>query len=103
MWIFFRFRLKKSNQKSSSNEKFSTLEKDLLKRDAQLHEIEQTLPKQNSIYLQIILGNVNVSILNKNDKYVHFFYIFIRYNLWPSYFFICEYYQITCISILSLY
>ena len=48
------------------------LEKDLLRRKAQLHEMEQTLPKQNGLYLKIILGNVNVSILNKNDKYVLF-------------------------------
>lgn len=33
-----------------------------------LHEIETTLPKKNGLYLRIILGNVNVSILNKNDK-----------------------------------
>jgi hypothetical protein len=47
------------------------LEKDLLRRKAQLHEMEQSLPKQNGMYLKIILGNVNVSILNKNDKYVY--------------------------------
>jgi hypothetical protein len=47
------------------------LEKDLLRRMAQLHEMEQSLPKQNGLYLKIILGNVNVSILNKNDKYVY--------------------------------
>jgi hypothetical protein len=47
------------------------LEKDVLRRKAQLHEMEQSLPKQNGMYLKIILGNVNVSILNKNDKYVY--------------------------------
>jgi hypothetical protein len=47
------------------------LEKDLLRRKAQLHEMEQSLPKENGLYLKIILGNVNVSILNKNDKYVY--------------------------------
>jgi hypothetical protein len=39
-----------------------------MKRKAHLYEIEQTLPKQNGIYLKIILGNVNVSILNKEAK-----------------------------------
>lgn len=59
-----------------------------MKRKAQLYEIEQSLPQKNSLYLkvtkisnncnvrnkisqnifQIILGNVNVSILNRNDK-----------------------------------
>lgn len=38
------------------------------RRQEQLHEIEQTLPKANGTYLSIILGSVNVSILNKNDK-----------------------------------
>jgi hypothetical protein len=47
------------------------LEKDLLRQKAQLLEMEQSLPKQNGLYLKIILGNVNVSILNKNDKYVY--------------------------------
>lgn len=32
--------------------------------------MEHSLPKPNGTYLKIILGNVNVSILNKNDKYV---------------------------------
>lgn len=44
------------------------LEKNVIKRKALLYEIEQTLPQKNSLYLQIILGNVNVSILNRNDK-----------------------------------
>uniref|UniRef100_A0A1L8DUU0 Protein with signal anchor n=1 Tax=Nyssomyia neivai TaxID=330878 RepID=A0A1L8DUU0_9DIPT len=44
------------------------IDKGVMKRKAQLHEIEQTLPKENGLYLKIILGNVNVSILNRNDK-----------------------------------
>nr|CAD7424619.1 unnamed protein product [Timema monikensis] len=31
--------------------------------------MEQVLPKKNGMYLKIILGDVNVSILNKNDKF----------------------------------
>lgn len=45
------------------------LYKDMARREKQLHEIEQTLPKPNGTYLKIILGNVNVSILNKSDKF----------------------------------
>lgn len=44
------------------------LEKNIMKRKALIFNIEQTLPKENGMYLKIILGNVNVSILNKNDK-----------------------------------
>ncbi|KAI4495623.1 hypothetical protein M0802_008458 [Mischocyttarus mexicanus] len=47
----------------------TTLDKDMIRREQQLHEMEQTLPKPNGVYLQIILGSVNVSILNKNDKF----------------------------------
>ncbi|OWR46833.1 Transmembrane protein 120, partial [Danaus plexippus plexippus] len=51
----------------TKDERIANLEKEIMKRKAMLHEIEATLPKQNSMYLKIILGNVNVSILNKND------------------------------------
>ncbi|TDG39226.1 hypothetical protein AWZ03_014351, partial [Drosophila navojoa] len=49
-------------------EKLDNLLKMSLKRKAQLHEIEQSLPARSGRYLQIILGDVNVSILNRNDK-----------------------------------
>ncbi|XP_033238461.1 transmembrane protein 120 homolog isoform X2 [Drosophila pseudoobscura] len=49
-------------------EKVDELQKMTLKRKAQLHEIEQSLPAKSGRYLQIILGDVNVSILNRNDK-----------------------------------
>lgn len=44
------------------------LEKNMMLRKAQLYEMEESLPKSNSMYLKIILGNVNVSILNKDQK-----------------------------------
>uniref|UniRef100_A0A6M2DFN2 Protein with signal anchor n=1 Tax=Xenopsylla cheopis TaxID=163159 RepID=A0A6M2DFN2_XENCH len=53
----------------SNKETLTNMEKDMMKRKAQLYEVEQTLPKKNSLYLRIILGNVNVSILNKIEKY----------------------------------
>ncbi|XP_046396512.1 transmembrane protein 120 homolog [Ischnura elegans] len=55
--------------RNADQEKLETLEKDFMRRKAQLYEMEQSLPKQNGTYLKIILGNVNVSILNKNDKF----------------------------------
>ncbi|XP_049855479.1 transmembrane protein 120 homolog [Schistocerca gregaria] len=45
------------------------LDKDLQRREVNLNEIEQCLPKPNGLYLRIIVGSVNVSILNKNDKF----------------------------------
>ncbi|XP_046966098.1 transmembrane protein 120 homolog isoform X1 [Vanessa cardui] len=62
--------LKRMEKKGvTKDERQANLEKEIMKRKAMLHEIEATLPKQNSLYLRIILGNVNVSILNKNDKF----------------------------------
>ncbi|XP_047503230.1 transmembrane protein 120 homolog isoform X2 [Pieris napi] len=61
--------LKRMDKKGTKDERVVNLEKEIMKRKAMLHEIEATLPKQNSLYLKVILGNVNVSILNKNDKF----------------------------------
>ncbi|CAH0715429.1 unnamed protein product, partial [Brenthis ino] len=62
--------LKRMEKKGvTKDDRLANLEKEIMKRKAMLHEIETTLPKQNSLYLRIILGNVNVSILNKNDKF----------------------------------
>lgn len=62
-------RFKKANITTPiDREHVQELEKTMMKRKAQLYEIEQTLPQKNSLYLQIILGDVNVSILNRNDK-----------------------------------
>ncbi|XP_067640281.1 transmembrane protein 120 homolog isoform X2 [Eurosta solidaginis] len=58
----------KTPQTPDEKEKIEELEKDTLKRKAQIHEIEQSLPAQSGLYLKIILGDVNVSILNRNDK-----------------------------------
>jgi len=45
------------------------LEEKMVHRKVQLYEMEEALPKMNGLYLRIILGNVNVSILNKDDKF----------------------------------
>uniref|UniRef100_A0A182PV88 Transmembrane protein 120 homolog n=1 Tax=Anopheles epiroticus TaxID=199890 RepID=A0A182PV88_9DIPT len=60
--------LAKERLTPEDKEKVTQLEKSIMKRKAQIHEIEQGLPQQNSQYLKIILGDVNVSILNRNDK-----------------------------------
>lgn len=62
------FRLLK-DKKNEENESLKELTKQLEAKQTVLTSIEQTLPKtSNGTYLKIILGNVNVSILNKNDK-----------------------------------
>ena len=50
--------------------KAQDLSKDLVRRKAQLYQMENFLPRENDVYLKVILGSVNVSILNKNDRRV---------------------------------
>jgi len=52
-----------------NKERNDLLQTDLIRRKAQLHEMENILPKQSGNYLKIILGNINVSILDKNEKH----------------------------------
>lgn len=61
--------ISKSLKQLHASETRKTLDKDMIRRKQQLHEMEQTLPKSNGTYLQIILGSVNVSILNRSDKF----------------------------------
>lgn len=66
--IFFSiyFRLKQS--KVPLDERLTELENSILKSKVQMADLQQTLPMENGVYLKIILGNVNVSILNREEK-----------------------------------
>lgn len=64
MYIIYRL------DKDERQDIVQRLWKDINNRRQQLADIEQSLPKPNGTYLKIILGNVNVSILNKEDKCV---------------------------------
>jgi len=61
-----------------ASEELTDLGKDILRRSEQLTQMEQVLPKESGKYLKIILGTVNVSILDKKlrydykDQYEHF-------------------------------
>ncbi|XP_063590441.1 transmembrane protein 120 homolog [Penaeus indicus] len=52
-----------------NEERNKLLQTDLIRRKAQLYDMENNIPKPSGLYLKIILGNINVSILNKDDKY----------------------------------
>ncbi|XP_045107970.1 transmembrane protein 120 homolog isoform X2 [Portunus trituberculatus] len=52
-----------------NSERNELLQTDLIRRKAQLYDMENSIPKPNGTYLKIILGNINVSILNKEEKY----------------------------------
>ncbi|XP_034941599.1 transmembrane protein 120 homolog [Chelonus insularis] len=61
--------ISKSLKQLKASETRQKIDKEMQKRRDQIHEMEQSLPKSNGTYLSIILGSVNVSILNKNDKF----------------------------------
>lgn len=50
-------------------DELADLEKDILRRQSQLNQMTESLPKQSGRYLRVIMGNVDVSILDKNEKY----------------------------------
>lgn len=58
-----------SNYSSANNPKIEKLTQDIMKRDAELEVIEHSLPKKIGIYLRLVLGNIDVSFLNKEDKF----------------------------------
>ncbi|XP_065218359.1 transmembrane protein 120 homolog [Planococcus citri] len=58
-------KIRKKNEPNEVNKLFS----EISKRKRQLGDIEQVLPKPNGLYLKIILGRLNVSILNKSDRF----------------------------------
>lgn len=68
-WIFLWFYRTKPKDESEK-EKFDLLNKDMMRRQAQLIEMEEYLPKKSGTYLKIILGSVNVSFLNKQERCV---------------------------------
>ena len=47
----------------------SDLHKDILRRSAQLEQMQEVLPRKSGRYLRGIIGNVDCSILDKNEKY----------------------------------
>lgn len=50
-------------------EKLKQLKKNIEERKSQFRELEEVLPHENGVYLKVILGSVNVSLLSKNDKF----------------------------------
>ncbi|XP_052229089.1 ion channel TACAN-like [Dreissena polymorpha] len=49
----------------------SSLQGKILKRKTAFRDFEDHLPHTNGLYLSIILGQVNISLLNKEDKYLY--------------------------------
>lgn len=60
---------KLSDQKDK--ERIRSLKSSIDSRKDQVNEIADTLPKQNGLYLRIILGGVNVSLTDQNERYAY--------------------------------
>jgi hypothetical protein len=61
--------MKKLEKNPQNRDRIKDIEIKMKQRKVQIYEMEQALPKANGLYLKVILGNVNVSILNKDDKF----------------------------------
>jgi len=61
--------IKKIKKKEHDKESMEILANDISRKYSQYEIMEQVLPKSNGLYLKIILGTINVSILNKNHKF----------------------------------
>jgi len=57
------------NLSEEEMQKVGKLQKDMLKRSTQLADIEENLPRKSGRYLRIVLGDVNVSLMNKQDRF----------------------------------
>lgn len=62
---------KKSPINDDERQKVQKLEKDMIKRQLKCSDMEEYLPHKSGRYLQIILGSVNVSLMNKADRYTY--------------------------------
>lgn len=61
--------MKKTMMTIAKTEKTEELKNKMMKREIELQKIEQTLPQGTSKYLRIVLGDINVSFLNKDAKF----------------------------------
>ncbi|XP_067686509.1 ion channel TACAN-like [Haliotis asinina] len=78
--------MKRAGKDLSAEEKESMqkLQASVLERKNTFREMEEVLPHKNGLYLSIILGQVNVSLLNKSDKY-EYKHEYERFKLTVSY------------------
>lgn len=66
MEIFLHSRYVTSNVTTSDDkEVVADLEKNIIKRKAQLHELEQSLPQKNSLYLKVRNNDIIVVVNNE--------------------------------------
>lgn len=59
------FKLSTSEEKA----KVSQLKQNIKTRYERLKDMESVLPRKNGLYLKVILGNVSVNLMNKDDRF----------------------------------
>lgn len=69
-----RFRMKSIEQSmrnfpDDSRGEMEKLKQNVMKRQAELEKFEQMLPKQTGFYLRLVLGNINVSFLDREERF----------------------------------
>lgn len=68
----YRMKIIQNNLKDFSNEndpRIEELKQNIMKRDAELEVIEQVLPKKSGRYLRFVLGNLDISFLDQDEKF----------------------------------
>ncbi|KAF8562026.1 hypothetical protein P879_06373 [Paragonimus westermani] len=56
---------------SVDQKKLISLRDELQRKEILLRDVDDSLPRSPGIYLRIVLGALNISFLNKQDKYAH--------------------------------
>uniref|UniRef100_A0A147A584 Transmembrane protein 120A n=1 Tax=Fundulus heteroclitus TaxID=8078 RepID=A0A147A584_FUNHE len=63
--------LSTSNLKPEERESIAEMEESIKEKTSAFFEMEGFLPKKNGLYLTLVLGNVNVTLLNKQAKFAY--------------------------------
>lgn len=61
--------LKRYRSYAKNNDQLQTIFKRIEKKQTQIKEIEDTLPKSNGPYLNLILGAINVNLLDRRKQF----------------------------------
>ncbi|KAK3754538.1 hypothetical protein RRG08_016727 [Elysia crispata] len=64
-------RASKATNEDGEEKELLTLKSEIAERKQAFREMEENLPHKNGIYLRIILGQVNVSLLTKEAKFIY--------------------------------
>ena len=62
-------KIKSSDESEKYDESLNEIETKIRKKLDSIRDMADVLPNENNLYLQIVLGSVNMSLLSKKDKY----------------------------------